>query len=233
MLPINHLMRAAVTRPAERDEVVEGVVSLFWRHTHAALVFVVDVGIVLRAAVLASVAIAFQSLLTIAAELVAVLGDGVARSQALWVCNSPRFAQRSLMGRLAVKTSRLRAASVCKRLTAIATQFRRAYSGSAALLSCPSAEHAVLAHSKFIPATRTGFLDSGSRLVASPANDTDALGKTVLCLSVTLQGARFAAPHIAGCFLKGGATIGALKKAVISHLATRSWFCVSLSEGPA
>jgi hypothetical protein len=232
MSPLIHV-NAAVTRFAERDEVIESVVSLLWRHIHAALVFVVDVGLFLRAAVLTSVAIAFQSLLTIAAELVAVLGDGVARSQALWVCNSPRFAQRSLMGCLAFKTSRLRTASIRKWLAAIAAQFRRAYGGSATLLSCPSAEYAVLAHSKFISATRTGFLNRSSRLVAFPANDTDTFGKPVLCLSVTLQGAWFAAPHIAGCFLNGGAAIGALKTAVIPHLTTRNWFRVSLSEEPA
>ena len=214
---IADVMDSGVTATAERQQVVQSVVSLLLGRGGSLAVDVVNVQVFLAAAMLASVIVSLQSGFTVAAEIVVIAGFFCVAFQSFFVGRKPfvNFGDFGLF--LATRASLLRPSKVLKVIAAIRAHEYASDGRSAFLPTVLLKSLAVVFGAIGWPAGRANFLDRSCRLVGCFTNNANPLSKPVTGLAVGLQCTRLAPLGVWGSPNDGRAAVGTVDGAICFH----------------
>lgn len=188
--PALGLVDSTVATTTQRQEVVEFVVPALPSGRCTKAVEVVNVQIVICAAVLAGVLVAFQCGLAISTKGEIVLGLGCVLCCLFWIACRPSANSGDVVGRLAPIASLLRAGSVFEVFSAILAKERSSNRNTASKNPALFEGLLVLLRSVRRAASWAHFLSGRFWFVCDAAPNASALCIAGLCLSVRLKGAR-------------------------------------------
>ena len=210
-------MNTSMATTAKSLQILENIVSVFFRSCRAVAVHVMNVQIVLATAVLAGMVVALQGGFSVSPEIVIVSGLFCVLFFALRIKSKPTVDAFKFFGLLALWASVLRAGLVFKVFSAVRAHQDRANRRSTSRNAKRPQMLSVALGSVRIAASWAGLLVASSGLVNRRTLNATAISKANACLSVCLQSARLAAFHVWRCFGGASATVGAGKKSVLAH----------------
>lgn len=215
------MMNLRMTPTAQRQQVFQSVVSGFLGRGHAIAVDVVNVQIILAAAVLACVLVALQSGFAVAAEEGIVLGLLAHGLVVLWIRSQPFVNAAHVEFALAFRAAVLNARSKHKVIAAVGAllngAFQRAASSKGFGLSCRFG----LCLLELSRASCAGLLRCACGRIGHAANDTLPVNEPNAGLPVSFQSAGLAAPHVGGSLVNDCAAVWTSQCSVFAHSSSR------------
>lgn len=165
-------MHTSMTTPAKRQQVLKDMVSVFLGGCRAFAVNMMNLKVILAAAVLAGVVVALQSGVSVSAEVVIVTGFFGVLLQAVFIRRKPFMDFSNLCFALALGAAMLGAGLVHKILITLRAVKDGAFRGHALIQAHFAKRLSVLLAAVFRFARLTDPLGAASGGVASTANDT-------------------------------------------------------------
>jgi ABC-type multidrug transport system fused ATPase/permease subunit len=217
-------MNPRVATTAKGNQVVQRIVPQWALGGRSLSVNMVNVQMVLCAAILASVIVSLQGFAAIAAEAIVILGSLGVFSHLITICIQPFADFANLFSLLAFGASLLWTGAVFKIIAAFRAKQDRANFDSAFLSAHFTKGLGVFIGAVSRHTSLASALVASSRLVGIAANNAIALLKAASGLAVGSKGARFASLHIGGRSDNLLRAIGASYRSVVLHFSTPTKF---------
>jgi len=211
-------MNCRMTRPTQRLQIIKRVVPPIFRSSHPTAVNVMNVQIILAAAILTCVIVALQGGDPVAAEAVVVFGLLAILAHLVRISCAPIADNSNSSPVCAIGAADLRPGAVFKARAAILAPDDVALGGCSTRITLGPAVFGALYSRKLFGAIRASLLVAACGLVDAAANYARLFRKATPRLAVGFQRARLTPLPVWGCLGDSLAAIRAGKKTVFRHV---------------